>query len=418
MDKRQKKIFMLCWCAYASAYLCRTNLSIAMPKMISDFGWDKTSGGLVGSVFFWAYAIGQLINGYIGDKVKSRPFIFIALAAASIINIMVGFLSSKALLITLWGINGFLLSMLWGPIVKILSRWFPPDKNNDIAVGISTSMIGGYLISWGLVGQIMNLTTWQWAFWIPGIIVLIFSFVWLIGMSDDTEKAQLSVLSKDDYKSNPMNTQENVQFSETMSLKDIIFGSKLWLIALACIAQGVIKDGITLWGPTFLGEIKTLNPQMVAAFSLFIPIMSLFGIFFAGWLNKKMQFQEKKAIILLLAGTAISCFALYFSLKMNIYISTLFLSIASALAYGANTLLLTIIPLNFAKYNKASAVAGFLDFCSYMGAALAGVLTGYIADNLGWGMVVVMWVILALVGAVGLFITGSRNNAEKHQKVV
>ncbi|MHB8063368.1 MAG: MFS transporter, partial [Ruminiclostridium sp.] len=169
MKKWQFKVFALCWAAYASAYLCRTNLSIALPDMMESFRWSKTSVGLIGSAFFWAYAIGQLINGYIGDKVQTRKFIFFGLGTASLINIVVGFSSNLWLVIILWAANGFLLSTLWGPIVKTISVWFSSSQRNKVAIGMSMSMIGGYLLSWGLVGIIVAFTSWSWAFWIPGI---------------------------------------------------------------------------------------------------------------------------------------------------------------------------------------------------------------------------------------------------------
>ncbi|MGB9682885.1 MAG: MFS transporter, partial [bacterium] len=145
----QKRVFILSWCAYAGAYLCRTNLSIIIPNLIRDLGWDKAFIGLIGSLFFWSYAFGQLINGYIGDRVNSKIFIFISLFFSSLINITLGSMNNRVLFTILWGMNGFLLSMLWGPIVRTLGLWFSGEDNNKIGIGISTSMFIGYIIYWG-----------------------------------------------------------------------------------------------------------------------------------------------------------------------------------------------------------------------------------------------------------------------------
>lgn len=76
--------------------------------------------------------------------------------------------------------------------------------------------------------------------------------------------------------------------------------------------------------------------------------------------------------------------------------------------YGANTILLTIIPLGFEKYNRVSAVAGFLDFNSYIGAALAGVLTGIVIDKFGWNYVILGWMGISIIGVICIIL--SNNN--------
>lgn len=397
ISKWQKKIFILSWIAYASAYLSRTNLSIALPEMINSLGFNKANVGLIGSSFFWSYAIGQLINGYIGDKVKSRFFIFLGLLISSIINLVVGFSSNLILIIILWAFNGFFLSTLWGPIVKTLSFWFPHEKRTRIAVGIFTSMIGGYLFTWGLIGRIIAYTSWRWAFWIPAGFVFTYSLIWVWKMRNHPKEVGLT--SPNDL----VNSRTKEEKDNALSLVKLIFNYKLWLIAFTCFAQGVVKEGITLWGPTFLKDTHHIDQATLAVFSLVIPLMSLLGIMGAGFLNEKLNSWEKNSIMILMAGAILNFFVLYKFFKVNVYINVLLLGLGAALMYGSNTILLTIIPLNFAKYNKVSGVAGFLDFCSYIGAALAGVLAGFIVDKYGWGMVVILWIALAIIGVISIF---------------
>lgn len=74
--------------------------------------------------------------------------------------------------------------------------------------------------------------------------------------------------------------------------------------------------------------------------------------------------------------------------------------------FGANTMLLGVIPMNFAKYNKTSSVAGFLDFfCSYLAAGFAAFITGAIVDNVGWNGVMIFWIVCSVVGIFALLIS-------------
>jgi sugar phosphate permease len=68
----QRRIFVTSWITYASFYLGRVNLAVALPALQDQFGWAKAQAGLIDSAFFWAYAVGQLVNGAFGDRVNVR----------------------------------------------------------------------------------------------------------------------------------------------------------------------------------------------------------------------------------------------------------------------------------------------------------------------------------------------------------
>lgn len=125
IKKWQTRIFIACFIAYTAAYICRVNLSIAIPGIQSEFGFSNASIGLISTSFFWVYALGQLINGFVGDMVSSRTFIFVGLTASALINIAFGLSSVLWMMVLLWSVNGIFQSMLWAPMIKTLSNWFP-----------------------------------------------------------------------------------------------------------------------------------------------------------------------------------------------------------------------------------------------------------------------------------------------------
>ena len=57
----QWRIFGIAWLSYASFYLCRVNIAVALPLIQVDLGWARSAVGAIGSVFLWVYAIGQLV---------------------------------------------------------------------------------------------------------------------------------------------------------------------------------------------------------------------------------------------------------------------------------------------------------------------------------------------------------------------
>lgn len=400
IKKWQIRTFVLCWIAYASIYFGRVNLSVALPAIQDTFGWSKGEIGLIGSLFFWVYGFGQLINGQIGDRVSTRKIIFLGLFITAISNICFGFSGTILIMIILWVFNAFAQSTLWGPMVKSLTFWFEYEKRSKIAIGISTSMVGGYLLAWGISGIVVSRLRWNFAFWVPGIFILIYSMVWLVFFRNRPKDVDLESpnVTLQEY-------EDNKEQKAEYSLLQVIVKSKLWFIVIACFVQGIIKDGIALWAPSLFMETQNLDIKQTAQFIIFIPIMNFFGMMLAGYLNKKLKNQEKLTIVILFA-LGMSMIIGFVKLgPTSTVVALLFLGLSSAMMFGANTMLLGVIPMNFAKYNKTSSVAGFLDFCSYLAAGFAAFVTGTIVDNVGWNGVMIFWIVCSVVGIFALLIS-------------
>ncbi|WP_105615204.1 MFS transporter [Vallitalea okinawensis] len=409
-EKWQIKIFILCWIVYASVYFGRVNISVALPEIQNAFGWSKTQVGMIGSVFFWVYGIGHLINGYIGDKVSSRLYIFAGVVLIAITNICFGFATSLIVMVVLWGINGYFQSMIWGPMIKTLSFWNENKKRGKTATLISTSMVGGYILAWGLAGIIIEQTNWKWAFWSPGIFLLIYAIIWVTGIRNHPIDVGFKDPNEKYFKK-----ESNVEDSkkDSVSFWKVVNQSKLWYVVVACAAKGIVKEGISLWGPMYLMETQGLDLKSTVGLILLIPFMNFIGMLFAGWLSKKYKNQDQITISVLFIISILTNIGLVKVGGFSAVLGLLFLSLSSAMMYGSNTILLGSIPMKYAKYNKTSSIAGFLDFVSYMAAGLTASITGLIVDQFGWNGVLVLWIAITSVGIIAMVMNHLRVNQKQ-----
>lgn len=398
LNKTQVKIFVLCWAAYASIYFGRVNLSVAIPRIQDSFGWSKGSIGLIGTLFYWVYGFGQLINGQIGDKVSARKIIFLGLMTTAVCNILFGFSYVYLIMVILWVVNAYAQSLLWGPIVKSITNWYEYDKRCSVSIGISTSMVAGYLLAWGGSGLLISRYEWNYVFLIPGVVILIYSIIWFAFFRDKPMKEEIYVLDDIKETSKP---EEHDKYT----LFQVVKKSKLIFIVIACCVQGIIKDSIALWAPSLFMETQSLDISETIQYIIFIPCMNLLGMMVASRLNKKLQYKEKRTVVWLFIAGIITVLGY---LKVGSYstiTALIFLGLLSAVMYGANTLLLGVIPLHFAKYNRASSVAGFLDFCSYFAAGFSAFITGVFVDCFGWNGVMVIWIICLAMGTIALLMS-------------
>ena len=94
------------------------------------------------------------------------------------------------------------------------------------------------------------------------------------------------------------------------------------------------------------------------------------------------------------------------ALLLNIFLTELFwlvipsMVVLLALTYGLTPVLTSVIPFQYAQYQRVALTAGVLDFAIYSGAALSGLASGAIADYFSWNGVMLLWLAAAVLGLI------------------
>ena len=74
LDVKRKRVeawlVAICSFVYFVSYFSRKSFAAAMAGMISESVIDKVDGGFIGMGLFICYGAGQLISGYLEDKIK------------------------------------------------------------------------------------------------------------------------------------------------------------------------------------------------------------------------------------------------------------------------------------------------------------------------------------------------------------
>ncbi len=135
----QLRIFWLLWTAYASYYLCRVNFAVAQPLILREFpDWTAAQIGLIPSIYAMCYAVGQIVNGTLGERFGARRLMTMALVGAAATNILFSMTSSFAMMLVLWAINGYAQSAGWSLLIQTLSDWNTSERRGTLVGLIST----------------------------------------------------------------------------------------------------------------------------------------------------------------------------------------------------------------------------------------------------------------------------------------
>ncbi len=109
----QWRIVSVGWITYASYYLGRVNLSIAIPDLRESLNLSSQEVGLFGSGFFLAYAFGQLISGHLGDRISPRKLVFGGMLLSVVMNVLFGAIDLWAAMLAVWTLNGLFQCNAW-----------------------------------------------------------------------------------------------------------------------------------------------------------------------------------------------------------------------------------------------------------------------------------------------------------------
>src|SRR5512139_4330753 len=102
----QLRVFWLLWGAYAAYYLCRVNFGVAQPAILKEFpSWTSAQIGSIPSVYAAVYAVGQIVNGTLGQRYGARRLMSLALVMAAVTNLLFSFTSSFNVMRLLWALN-------------------------------------------------------------------------------------------------------------------------------------------------------------------------------------------------------------------------------------------------------------------------------------------------------------------------
>ena len=397
-EKKNSPILLiyLCWLVYACSYIGKMNYAANINPIMDSFGISHAEAGLVSTVFFFSYGIGQVVNGLFCKKYNIKWIVFSCLLVSGVINLLIPILPSFAPIKYLWVINGFTLSVLWPTLIRLLSESLSGENLSRAILVMGSTVAAGTLFCYCTSAFFMLFTSFRAAFFTAAIVLLAVGFIWIYAtpqLMSDCKKIQNEVESD----STAIQTIENAGYSKRT-------GSVLFLIAtlaLFGVITNLIKDGLTTWVPSILKESYSLDDSLSIILTLALPIVSISGNELAVALHKKIpNYVTQCALMSLLTAAIIG--AVIFSLELDSVILTLVCFTAvSLLVSSTNSLITSLFPLYMKGRLNSGLIAGILNGFCYLGSTISSYGLGLVADLHGWIAVFITLLIAAAISLVG-----------------
>jgi OPA family glycerol-3-phosphate transporter-like MFS transporter len=122
--RAQKRVLGAVMFCYLFYYTGRQTFGFAIPGIQAELGLDKQTLGWVSAGMLWAYAIGQAINGNLGDRFGGRRMMSLGTVLSFVLNWATSFGTGLKSLAIAWSANGLAQSMGWAPGSRLVANWF------------------------------------------------------------------------------------------------------------------------------------------------------------------------------------------------------------------------------------------------------------------------------------------------------
>jgi sugar phosphate permease len=373
-------IFTVLALAYFFVYFHRLSLSVVADRLMAEFGSSAGTVGMLGSIYFYCYAVMQLPAGLLSDSVGPRRTVTWFLVAASAGSILFGLAPTIASAFVGRILVGFGVSMVFIPTMKILSQWYYPSEFASMA-GILNAVGGiGVLAATWLLASMTEAFGWRFSFQlIGGGTLAIVVLVWAIVRDRPQDKGWPAIAELAEMPGG--RPAKGAAIGLLAGVRQVLTTAHFWPLAVWFLLNCGIFFGFGgLWGGPFLMHVYGLSRETAGSVLSMIAWGMIVGSPLLGFLSDRVLKSRKKPFIGCTAVLVLEMGVFYFfpgglSLPLLYGAFFLFAVCASAIVVVGFTTTKELFPIDI-----AGTSVGTVNLFPFLGGALYMPLLGRILD--------------------------------------
>ena len=373
----------LCSLSYLAVYVARNVLGTVTPQMIQGAGYTTEYIGSISSLYFIFYAVGQLINGAIGDRIKAKYMISFGLLLAGVTNLIFSRLPADAAFApAVYGMTGCFLSMIYGPMTKVVAENTEPNHATRCSLGYTFASFFGS----PLAGILAAFMTWQSVFAVSSAILFVMAAA-VFGFFFLFEK--IGIVKYGQYKPETTTRVGGI---------NVLIKHRIIRFTLISVLTGVVRTTVVFWLPTYISQYLGFSAEQSAMLfttaTLVISATAFIAVFTYERLGRNMD-----RTIQLMFGLSVLLFFLVYLVKNPVF-NLIFMVLAIMGANGAASMLWSRYCPSLRDTGMVSSATGFLDFMSYGSASLSSTIFANAVAVIGWGNLILVWMGLMVIGFI------------------
>ncbi len=379
----------ICWIAYTIAYIGRYGYTASIEPIKNFYGVSETQAGLVGTMFFISYGIGQVVNGLFCKRYNKRLVVGVALIISALLSLTLFFKIPFEYIKYVWLLNGVAQSFLWTSIINSVASTL---KTKDLAfaiIALGTSVGIGTFIVYGLSALFTHFNIFNYTFLVSSILMASVGVVWLVVYN------KVFVSQREEE-----HNAETEASSSPYQIKGSI-GSLIAILITFAIVNNFVKDGLSTWSPSILKDSFNLSSSFSIFLTVLLPLSATFGAVLNTMLSKKIKSFITQGAFWYLCSALMMTVIMFF-IGTNIWLIVLIaISLNALFMASINNLVTAIAPLYLRDKINTGFLAGIIDGCCYVGSALSSISFALVKEISGtWSNLFIILTVICLIPVI------------------
>lgn len=369
---------------YGLSYTCRLSIDMVKKPLIDQHIFTATDLGAIGSAFFFAYAAGKLINGFVADHANARTFFAVGMVLSALCNVAMGFSPTLLAATIAWGLNGWFQSYGAPASVVALATWFSNRERGRFYGIWATAHSIGEGLTFSAVAALVGWLGWRWGFFGPALVVLVAAWGAYVLMTDrprtlglpaiaDWQRDHLSPVAAEDVAAAPPRGLFATQLA-------ILAIPSLWVVALSSAFIYVTRYAINSWGVLYLQEVRGYSVLQAGSLLTVSTIAGIVGAVAFGYISDKLFAARRPPVNLLFGLIEILGLLLFFYGPASPVETTVAMILFGLGMAGLFTSIGGLFAIDICPKRVAGAALGMVGVFSYIGAGIQDQVSGRLLD--------------------------------------
>lgn len=360
--------------AYMVSYLTRVNFGAVIYEMVLRTGYEKAALSAAVTGAFITYGAGQFVSGWLGDRVQPKALMLFGLLLTTATNLLIPFCPGPEAMTAVWCVNGFAQAFMWPPLVRLMTGLFGEEDYRRCSIRVSWGSSVGTMVLYLVAPVLIKLASWKAMFFFSAASGILMALIWV----KTCPRVEMAVKEE----------------SKVSGGAGILLTPMMLSVMLAIILMGALRDGVTTWMPTYIGETYNLGAAVATLTGVALPIFAMVCQKLSAVIYGKMQGKPLPAAASFCALAVAACVLLM--VGSNAAISVLGAAMLTGAMHGTNSVLIMLMPSHFRNTGRVSAISGVLNACVYIGSALSTYGFAAMSESTGWSGTIVLWLVLSI----------------------
>jgi ACS family hexuronate transporter-like MFS transporter len=373
-------IVAMLFAATAINYVDRQMIGVLKPTLSKEFSWSE---GDYANIVFWfqvAYAVGYISFGRIIDKVGARLGYALAIVVWTISHMAHGLATGAVSFAAARFGLGIGESGNFPAGIRAVTDWFP-QRERALAIGIFNAGANvGAIITPLLVPALVVAFGWRSAFYLTGILGVLWLFVWWFVYRHPGKHRRVSPNELAWIRQDPPDPARKFTWTALIRKRET------WAYALGKFLIDPIWWFYLFWLPGYLFNRYHLDLKTFGAPLAVVYLISDFGSIAGGWMSSRLIAAGRTANFARKVTMAV-CATLVIPIWATQSIDSLWgatfligLATAAHQAFSAN---LYTLPSDVFPRGAVGSVVGIGGTVGALGGMGMALFTGYILDTTG-----------------------------------